>query len=252
MKKGKNTLSYVLAVLLFSACRPAVQPQPEVIHSAAPVEALQRIDPASVEPPFDLEQHLENYQNLKSTISRHRNNINRKTDLDAAAKIDLASQYLSSALVDSIFPYWLGTRWDFNGYTERPRDGDIACGYFVSTTIRDLGMKINRYKIAKKAAAEIIYALCESESIVTFSAFDDLVKHLEEVKNNEVLVVGLDFHVGFIFKKENQAYFAHSNYQERRGVEIQALDDPGVLQYSNIYVLGNFTQNKTMMKSWLH
>ena len=36
---------------------------------------------------------------------------------------------MSKTLVDSIFPYWLGTEWDFNGYTERPRKV-VVCGYF--------------------------------------------------------------------------------------------------------------------------
>src|SRR5215212_694349 len=33
---------------------------------------------------------------------------------------------------DSIIPYWIGTKWNFNGITEVPQKGSIACGYFVT------------------------------------------------------------------------------------------------------------------------
>src|SRR5687768_9423034 len=36
-----------------------------------------------------------------------------------------------------LFPFWEGTDWDFNGTTEVPGKGSIACGYFVTTILRD-------------------------------------------------------------------------------------------------------------------
>lgn len=37
-------------------------------------------------------------------------------------------------ITQKVFPYWYGTKWDFNGTTEMPQEGSIACGYFVTTT----------------------------------------------------------------------------------------------------------------------
>ena len=39
--------------------------------------------------------------------------------------------------------YWIGTVWDFNGVTRTPKQGAIACGYFVTNVLTDLGFKIN-------------------------------------------------------------------------------------------------------------
>src|SRR5688572_11801089 len=51
--------------------------------------------------------------------------------------------YLETCLRDSMFEYWYGTRWGFYGTTPKPRQGKIACGYFVTTTLKHLGLNIN-------------------------------------------------------------------------------------------------------------
>jgi len=154
-------------------------------------------------------------------------------------------------LVDSIFPYWLGTQWDFNGYTEKPRDGLVACGYFVSTTIRDAGIPINRFKTAQKASSDIIKSLCDPTSIKTVTSIEKVRDYLSTIDDGEVLIVGLDFHVGFLYKKNGQSYFAHSNYIDLEGVIIEPIEASIALNGSEIYVLGNLTSNEQITKKWL-
>jgi hypothetical protein len=43
--------------------------------------------------------------------------------------------FIHHSLSKTIFPHWYGTVWDYNGYTNTPKNGVIACGYFVSTTL---------------------------------------------------------------------------------------------------------------------
>src|SRR5688572_15466983 len=42
--------------------------------------------------------------------------------------------------------YWTGTPWDFNGVTRKPGEGKIACGYFITNTLTDLGFTLERIK----------------------------------------------------------------------------------------------------------
>jgi hypothetical protein len=42
-------------------------------------------------------------------------------------------EIFTSAVTETIIPAWIGTGWDFNGITEKPQQGSIACGYFVTT-----------------------------------------------------------------------------------------------------------------------
>ena len=134
-----------------------------VTASASPQQAV-----------FDIEKHLENYQALKTRILQDRSQISAHHHLNQEAKIDSARQYMATMLVDSIFHYWLGTKWSYNGYTDEPRNGVIACGYFVSTTLRDLGIQLNRYKTAQKASLDIIKQLCAANSVKRTTSFEAL------------------------------------------------------------------------------
>ncbi|MEO1411824.1 MAG: hypothetical protein AAFW73_18175 [Bacteroidota bacterium] len=201
--------------------------------------------PPAVSPP-DPAQHAKDYAQLRQWIKGRRSELQRAGE-ESASRLGAE---MSRILIDSIFPYWRGTPWDFNGHTAVPRQGEIACGYFVSTTIRHLGIGINRYKVAQQAAADIIHLLCDTTSIQEFRSLDQLRAKLEERENYELLIVGLDFHVGFLYKKEDVLYFAHSNYLDRKGVEVERFDDSPALRQSNLYVLGSFSRNADMIRQW--
>src|SRR5688500_17600336 len=62
------------------------------------------------------------------------------TSTNRIGVIDEARAYLTQSVYNEVFPYWYGTGWDFNGTTETPGQGKIACGYFVSTVLRDAGL----------------------------------------------------------------------------------------------------------------
>ena len=70
---------------------------------------------------------------------------------------------------DSLFVCWYGTGWDFNGTTTTPRDGNIACGYFVTTLIRDAGFDIQRTKLAQCASSTMINTLCPKNDVKIIS-----------------------------------------------------------------------------------
>jgi hypothetical protein len=70
-----------------------------------------------------------------------------KTSVQSQNKKDLAY------IIDKkLLPYWLGTTWNFNGTTQVPGEGSIACGYFVTTLLRDAGVKLERVKLAQMAS----------------------------------------------------------------------------------------------------
>jgi len=53
-----------------------------------------------------------------------------------SAALRAARDALVRAVDAEIFPFWYGTEWDFNGTTQQPGTGRIACGYFVSTVLQ--------------------------------------------------------------------------------------------------------------------
>ena len=72
----------------------------------------------------------------------------------------MVSESFYYVMTDSVFPDWMGTKWDFNGVSNVPGKGMIACGYFVSTTLKHIGFNLNRYKLAQQAAYTVIDVLC--------------------------------------------------------------------------------------------
>src|SRR5687768_13237846 len=63
---------------------------------------------------------------------------------------DSLSRLFTSLLTEKLIPHWLTTPWSFEGHTSIPRQGKIACGYFVSTTLLHMGFNVNRYKFAQQ------------------------------------------------------------------------------------------------------
>ena len=78
-----------------------------------------------------------NYDSCKNAIP-----IIKKQHKLAWAKLSAIEKEkcFANAITNTIAPAWIGTKWDFNGITEVPQQGKIACGYFVTTVLRDAGL----------------------------------------------------------------------------------------------------------------
>ena len=102
-------------------------------------------------PPYELlkygikkeQQHYYSLYNKALTKSKKDSIVNK------------ARLYLENKLITEIFPFWYGTGWDYNGISTVPQNGNIACGYFVSTTLRDAGINLDRIKLAQQGAKQI-------------------------------------------------------------------------------------------------
>ncbi len=160
------------------------------------------------------------------------------------------SEQLHQELVYNLFPYWYGTPWDYNGYTNTPNEGAVACGYFVSTTIKHVGFNLNRYDIAKMYSSDIVKVLCHEDYWIE----SDYGKFLEKMKDLEdgVYIVGLSNHVGFIERINGRTYFIHSNYMGSNGVERELASESDALSYSTTFWVGNFSNNPKVKEAYLN
>lgn len=64
----------------------------------------------------------------------------------------LISIIFKRCLVNEIIPFREGTIWSFEGYMSIPNKGEIACGYFVSITLKYFSVELNRYKLAQQSS----------------------------------------------------------------------------------------------------
>lgn len=175
---------------------------------------------------------------------------NARNNKVAQDSILLSAQNYLIDISDQFFRAWYNTPWDFNGHTDTPKKGKIACGYFVTTTLRDMGFKINRYKWAQKSAENLVKIACSDIKYFYKRPMSDIIKHIEE--NGEGLyIVGLDSHVGYIYYHKGKMQFVHSNYYlPEIGVMSENLIGRNPLNDSKNRVIGKLF-DKQMMQRWL-
>jgi len=160
--------------------------------------------------------------------------------------LDSVVEIFSNNLLNEIIPYWYGTKYDFNGHTEIPNKGVIACGYFVSTTLKDMGLNINRYKLAQQNPEYEVRTI--SENILSFK-MDDFIK-ISELLNkipDGLYYVGLDTHVGYLYSNNKKYYFIHSNNLEDRVMREDAEKSEAFI--SDIYYFSKIDRN--LMLNWI-
>jgi len=196
---------------------------------------------------------LVDYNQLRDSIQRKRMEyVQSYARTDSLYKkdrvLDSTSYFLQNALVKNIFPYWYGTQWDFNGITETPQKGFIACGYFVSTTLKHAGFNLNRYRLAQQYSHSIVKTLCSD--LQRFTVLTSMLIFIKD-RPDQLYIVGLDNHVGFIYKENSSIYFIHSSFVSPGYVVSEKAEDSSVLTYSNVYILGSLTYNKSILKKWL-
>ncbi len=132
--------------------------------------------------------------------------------------------------------YWRGTPWSFAGTSRQPRKGSIACGYFVTNILSDYGFHLNRRFYAQQASSVMIKKLCTD--IRYFTKRQELEKYILGKKKNQVYIVGLDFHTGYITRENKDTYFIHSNYIRNEGVIKELTKNSKALNASKTFMIG--------------
>ena len=96
-------------------------------------------------------QSEHSYKKVLEDITQKREKFNidyeESTPKERKEVIRKSRDYLINTLTKKVFPYWYGTPWSFNGHTEQPKNGSIACGFFVGTILRDIGFNIDRIRL---------------------------------------------------------------------------------------------------------
>jgi len=197
---------------------------------------------------------IKSYDKIKNEIIAKRDTIceyylkanEQKKDSVLAS----TQHYLLQTITKDLMPAWNGTTWDFNGISEEPQKGSVACGMFVTIILKHAGFNISRIKSGRLASEVLIKKL--STNIKRFSNIK-MEKVIDYVKSNSdgIYIVGLDTHVGFITKKGNELRFVHSNYYKPHvKVMSQKLTETSPLTDSHYRVIGKILDEE-MVKKWI-
>ena len=191
-----------------------------------------------------------NYDSCKAAIQNNRQI--QKPLWQHLSKAD-KEKIFTAAVTETIIPAWIGTPWDFNGTTETPQQGNIACGYFVTTVLRDAGLSISRVKLAQCASEQMITTLIQSKYISRFSniAIEDFIIAIK-TQGSGLYIVGLDNHTGFIYNDGKDIYFIHSTFIGTRNVQKDNAATNPILKQSKYKVLGKISSDEKVLQRWIN
>jgi hypothetical protein len=195
------------------------------------------------------------YETVKARVVAQRDSMatlyGSATAEKRATLVVAARKLIVKTILNDLFPAWMGTPWDFNGITQKPGEGKIACGYFVTTVLRDAGFGVERAKLAQQASLKIIKTLCPAANIRDYGGIDvpELVRRMGALPKG-LYIVGLDIHTGFIHNGPKSVDFIHASYGDPAVVVHEQALRSSVLAQSKRFVLGQ-VDNDVLLGKWL-
>ncbi|BDD04560.1 hypothetical protein [Aureibacter tunicatorum] len=188
------------------------------------------------------------YQQIKSSIISAKNSLPK-------VELDSVSALFEFSLLHRIIPQWEGTLWSFEGHTSIPKKGYIACGYFVSTTLQDVGIKLNRYKLAQQLPINEARSLAFDQQVITITEFDYLerIKKIKEHISDGIHFIGFDEqHVGYVLKQRGQLYIIHSNNLGEGKVMIENAEySDAFYGYAEVHIV-ELSNNQKLLEAWIN
>jgi hypothetical protein len=181
--------------------------------------------------------HQNNEISLAGNYDRYKKNSQKMLTLYKNDPNTFNEQQLLKSISDSLLPCWYGTSWDFNGTTKQPQKGSIACGYFVTTVLQDIGLQLNISKLAQCASSILIKHTCSGISKYSNKSLGHFVSEIK-LKGPGLYIAGLDFHTGFILNNGNDVYFIHSTYYTPKCVIKERAIESFALRNSKFRMIG--------------
>jgi hypothetical protein len=198
----------------------------------------------------------ERYAVMMKDLARWREDLAgryaRARTAEGRGEVEHDARVILEKFLPEMMRCWRGTAYDFNGVAEGPGDGGVACGYFVSTVLRDAGFKVNRYTLAQQPSANIMRSFVEREAceLRVGVGYEEYVDWFENQELG-IYLMGLDTHVGFVVNEGEGMRFLHSSGIEAAGVVEETRGNANAIKWSNWRMLGRFSGEPKVIRMWL-
>jgi hypothetical protein len=198
---------------------------------------------------------LKDYRSTINKIEKSRKNFQKQyqygDEFERKEVIKKARKYILRTITQKLIPAWYGTKYNFNGYTDTPKKGRIACGFFVSTILKHAGFNFNRIKMGQRPSPFIIKSFVKDKKRrknFYNKRVSQVIEHIEN-EGRGLYIMGLDRHVGLIYYGGLDVHFAHATQSKKKVVVYKAEEDES-LGKSKWRMVGKLFDDK-MMKQWL-
>jgi len=250
----------ILVTLILFSCKKQLKQQTLINNTAektTPITSIAVEDDFYNEPILDSIKlginfiAKENYNTLLNKIVNKKTYFKNQYTTAPQKTLDSVSNYFLDILMNHLVPHWYGTTWTFEGHTNIPNQGEIACGYFVSTTLKHFGFNLNRYKMAQQAGLNQALSIQTRNELKIYRNIDypKLKENLLSIYKDGIYFVGLSNHVGYVLIKNKELFFLHSSYCDNK-VVIENAEHSYCFE-SDIYVFAEISTNKKLLNKWL-
>ena len=226
----------MLLIVALLACDHA----PTVMRDVAPPPGS---PPVAVDYPELLSRLAAKRRELESDRRQH----------GESEKLVAAARLLYCQTFADLAGQWMGTPWDFNGTTQTPRTGRIACGYFVTTLLRDAGFDVERAKLGQQAS-EIIAHTMTTRKFMRIRSEEPLETFVDACRKHQpgVYLVGLDFHTGYLVNDGTDLWFVHAAYgKDAQHVLVEKAGESAYLLNSKYRHVAFLTEDPKFLLGWL-
>jgi len=249
--KATNIIYYILVFLSLQSCGQEKKEKPNVvsIQNTTKKGTIKKSSIKNIKYFKLAKDSMKSYNFIKKSIRE-----NKQKWQQEKLKTDSLSQLFKNALLHRIIPFWEGTEWSFEGHTSTPRKGQIACGYFISTTLKHAGLYLNRYKLAQQNPKNEAISLALNTKVIEIA---EASTSQNIAKINKILKEGIHFigfdqsHVGYILKEKGELYLIHSNYINSKGVELEEIEKSSVFSSYDKFYIAEISTNEKLLKNWI-
>jgi hypothetical protein len=217
------------------------------------------------EPQPTPERALERHDAAVARVAREREALaaryTQATTATEQAKIRAeARRLLEDAIIEDVFPAWLGMPWGMgsDSTATRPHEPNmkVGCSYFVTSVLLSVGVDLeNRFTFAQAPAIYIQRSLAPDEhSLHTyFSIPSERLRDKIAALGEGLYIIGLDTHVGFVVVRDGEVRFIHASYTGNRVVTVELLVDAVAIANSRPkgYFVTPLFQDARLLDMWL-
>jgi len=171
---------------------------------------------------------------------------------DKKKELEKVGKLMDSLIYYQLIPYWKGTAWTYTGHTDTPGQGTVACGYFVSTTLKHVGFNLNRFKLAQAASKQAGEKLVGTGNLHVLTGTPaELKKHMLKNAKPGLYFLGLDFHEAYLWLTADELYIVHSNYINNAGVMQEKATESSALAASKSFWFAPIGGTASLTQKWL-
>lgn len=194
-----------------TGCGPG---QPEVEASASAV------------PGADYEATLERIEVERRRLASKYARAGR--EVDRAAVRAEARAFVTTVIIDELFPAWLGMPWGLGRSSTANRAHapgmTVACGYFVSAVLENAGLRVNtRFTYAQAPALQVQRTLAPDDVHRYFSVPAETLAAEIAGLGAGLYIIGLSNHIGFVVVDAAGVRLVHASYTGAQVVTSEPL-----------------------------